>query len=268
MKPRLPNTALHYATPEHIHATCNDYRAGATYDLAADEADRAAGQEDRLPDAGPVGRRRAFPARPMDRSRPWQRVVRRTSRATASTPVISSPRKIREACWPQLLPFLERPWRIDRQQAFSGTHGSRSFRLRRWKTICAAHRRGFAGPLAISALQGRAIESDLQALDAVAATMCCARKPSGKLLPSAHAIEREYRVTRRSMRRAFRWRGRIVLCTDESVIGTRLLCDGFRRRAGCSGSRMRRASTARTGRICSIAERTLARCTRADSPAA
>ena len=25
----------HYATPEHIHATCEDYRAGETYDLAA-----------------------------------------------------------------------------------------------------------------------------------------------------------------------------------------------------------------------------------------
>jgi haloacetate dehalogenase len=33
---------LHYATPEHVHATCNDYRAGQTCDLAFDEADRAA----------------------------------------------------------------------------------------------------------------------------------------------------------------------------------------------------------------------------------
>ena len=39
----LAEYRLHYATPEHIHATCNDYRAGATIDLAADEADRAAG---------------------------------------------------------------------------------------------------------------------------------------------------------------------------------------------------------------------------------
>jgi haloacetate dehalogenase len=38
----LAEYRLHYATPEHIHATCNDYRAGATYDLAADVADRAA----------------------------------------------------------------------------------------------------------------------------------------------------------------------------------------------------------------------------------
>lgn len=41
----LAEYRLHYATPEHIHATCNDYRAGATYDLKADEADRAAGRK-------------------------------------------------------------------------------------------------------------------------------------------------------------------------------------------------------------------------------
>lgn len=40
----LAEYRLHYATPEHIHATCNDYRAGATYDLRADEADRTAGR--------------------------------------------------------------------------------------------------------------------------------------------------------------------------------------------------------------------------------
>lgn len=39
----LAEYRLHYAIPEHIHATCNDYRAGATCDLAADDADRAAG---------------------------------------------------------------------------------------------------------------------------------------------------------------------------------------------------------------------------------
>ncbi len=41
----LAEYRMHYATPEHIHATCNDYRAGATYDLAADEADVAAGRK-------------------------------------------------------------------------------------------------------------------------------------------------------------------------------------------------------------------------------
>lgn len=40
----LAEYRLHYATPEHVHATCNDYRAGQTVDLAHDEADRAAGR--------------------------------------------------------------------------------------------------------------------------------------------------------------------------------------------------------------------------------
>ncbi|MGH6819451.1 MAG: alpha/beta fold hydrolase [Methylocella sp.] len=41
----LAEYRLHYATLEHIHATCNDYRAGATYDLVADDADRRAGRK-------------------------------------------------------------------------------------------------------------------------------------------------------------------------------------------------------------------------------
>jgi haloacetate dehalogenase len=41
----LAEYRLHFATPEHVHATCNDYRAGQTYDLKADEADRAANRK-------------------------------------------------------------------------------------------------------------------------------------------------------------------------------------------------------------------------------
>ena len=41
----LAEYRLHYATPDHVHATCNDYRAGATIDLADDAADRAAGRK-------------------------------------------------------------------------------------------------------------------------------------------------------------------------------------------------------------------------------
>lgn len=36
----LAEYRLHFSTPEHIHATCNDYRAGQTCDLADDAADR------------------------------------------------------------------------------------------------------------------------------------------------------------------------------------------------------------------------------------
>lgn len=41
----LAEYRLHFATPEHVHATCNDYRAGQTCDLADDEADRAQGRK-------------------------------------------------------------------------------------------------------------------------------------------------------------------------------------------------------------------------------
>ncbi len=34
-----------FAQPERLHATCEDYRAGATYDLKADEEDREAGRK-------------------------------------------------------------------------------------------------------------------------------------------------------------------------------------------------------------------------------
>jgi haloacetate dehalogenase len=45
----LAEYRLHYATPEHIHATCNDYRAGQTCDFADDTADRAAGRKIQCP---------------------------------------------------------------------------------------------------------------------------------------------------------------------------------------------------------------------------
>ncbi len=54
-----PEALAHYraffSEPARIHATCEDYRAGAGYDLAADEADRAAGTPHRLPGRGVLG---------------------------------------------------------------------------------------------------------------------------------------------------------------------------------------------------------------------
>ena len=48
LSPFAPEALAHYraffSQPQRSHATCADYRAGASYDLAADEADRAAGK--------------------------------------------------------------------------------------------------------------------------------------------------------------------------------------------------------------------------------
>src|SRR3954463_7826694 len=46
------------------------------------------------------------------------------------------------------------------------------------------------------------------------------RKPPGKLLPSAHAVEREYRVTKALYEKQFPVARPHVLCEDEAVIGT------------------------------------------------
>jgi haloacetate dehalogenase len=50
-----PQALAHYraffSEPARAHATCEDYRAGATYDLAADEADRAANRRIACPTA-------------------------------------------------------------------------------------------------------------------------------------------------------------------------------------------------------------------------
>ena len=45
------------------------------------------------------------------------------------------------------------------------------------------------------------------------------RKPFGKLLPSAHAIEREYRITDALSLAGFPVARPLHLCTDDSVIG-------------------------------------------------
>src|ERR1700693_3997366 len=46
------------------------------------------------------------------------------------------------------------------------------------------------------------------------------RKPPGKLLPSAHAVEREYKVIKALYAVGFPVAKPFVLCEDESVIGT------------------------------------------------
>src|SRR5512134_374808 len=46
------------------------------------------------------------------------------------------------------------------------------------------------------------------------------RKPPGKLLPSAHAVDREYRVIKALYPTGFPVAKPHVLCEDESVIGT------------------------------------------------
>lgn len=65
-------TASH-SDSDHIHATCEDYRAGATCDLADDEADRAAGRRIACPTLAVWGTRGSLSdvADPLELWKPW-----------------------------------------------------------------------------------------------------------------------------------------------------------------------------------------------------
>lgn len=101
----LAEYRLHYATPEHIHATCNDYRAGATIDLAIDTADVTAGKKITCPTLALWGTS-GIPsetAGPLDTWRKWCRNVE--GRGIQSGHFI--PEENPEALLAALLPFLK-----------------------------------------------------------------------------------------------------------------------------------------------------------------
>ncbi len=53
------------------------------------------------------------------------------------------------------------------------------------------------------------------------------RKPPGKLLPSAHAVDREFRVIRALHAQGFPVAEPVIYCADESVAGTAFYVMGF-----------------------------------------
>jgi haloacetate dehalogenase len=67
----LAEYRFHYATPEHVHATCNDYRAGYTADLKADAADRSSGKTIQCPTMSIVGET-GIPPQAQDAGDPWR----------------------------------------------------------------------------------------------------------------------------------------------------------------------------------------------------
>lgn len=107
--------------------------------------------------------------------------------------------------------------RIDRQQAFSGTTES-DIPVTPLAAYLAAHVEGFSGPVTAARFKGGQSNPTYR-LDTPARSYVLRRKPYGKLLPSAHAIEREYRVTAALARTGFPVARPIHLCTDDNVIG-------------------------------------------------
>jgi aminoglycoside phosphotransferase (APT) family kinase protein len=82
----------------------------------------------------------------------------------------------------------------------------------------AAHVEGFRGPLTINQFKGGQSNPTYQ-LVTPTKKYVLRKKPSGKLLPSAHAVDREFKVMSALYPTGFPVARQYALCRDDSVIG-------------------------------------------------
>src|SRR5499433_1918333 len=79
---------------------------------------------------------------------------------------------------------------------------------------------GFTPPLRVEQFKGGQSNPTYRLTDGAGRSYVLRRKPPGKLLPSAHAVDREFRVIQALHPTGFPVARPHVLCEDESVIGT------------------------------------------------
>ncbi|MGH6788499.1 MAG: phosphotransferase family protein [Pseudolabrys sp.] len=118
---------------------------------------------------------------------------------------------------------------IDRQSAFSGTKDvSDALRVdaAKLQTFLASKVAGFAGPLTVKQFKGGQ-SNPTYLLETPTRRYVLRRKPPGKLLPSAHAVDREYRVTRALHAQGFPVAEPLLYCDDESIAGTAFYLSAF-----------------------------------------
>ncbi|MCZ6687767.1 MAG: phosphotransferase, partial [Gammaproteobacteria bacterium] len=82
-----------------------------------------------------------------------------------------------------------------------------------------SHLDGFRGPLSTEKFPGGQSNPTFR-VDAASGVYVLRRKPPGKLLKSAHAVDREYRVISALANSDVPVARAYHLCTDESVIGS------------------------------------------------
>lgn len=110
----------------------------------------------------------------------------------------------------------------DRQSTFSGTKDVAErlrFDVGRLESFLHERIHGFAGPITLSQFKGG--QSNPTYLVATPERRyVLRRKPPGKLLPSAHAVDREHRVIGALYAQGFPVAEPLLYCADEAVIGT------------------------------------------------
>jgi aminoglycoside phosphotransferase (APT) family kinase protein len=110
----------------------------------------------------------------------------------------------------------------DRQSTFSGTKEVAErlrFDVDRLEAYLLEHVAGFAGPLTVSQFKGGQ-SNPTYFLETPSRRYVLRRKPPGKLLPSAHAVDREYRVIDALHAQGFPVAEPVLYCADENVVGT------------------------------------------------
>src|SRR5262249_20515906 len=85
---------------------------------------------------------------------------------------------------------------------------------------------GFAGPLSVSQFKGGQ-SNPTYLLQTPSRQYVLRRKPPGKLLPSAHAVDREFRVISALAAEGFPVAEPVIYCADESITGTAFYVMGF-----------------------------------------
>jgi aminoglycoside phosphotransferase (APT) family kinase protein len=111
---------------------------------------------------------------------------------------------------------------LDRQQAFSGTKEAApalALDAARLEQYLAAKIEDLEGPLRIKQFKGGQ-SNPTYLLETPARRYVLRRKPPGKLLPSAHAVDREFRVISALHAQGFPVAAPLHYCADESVAGT------------------------------------------------
>jgi len=98
----------------------------------------------------------------------------------------------------------------------AGQHDLPLVQLEGWM---AQHIDGFRGPLAAEQFEGGQSNPTYKLLSG-SGSYVLRRKPTGQLLPSAHAVDREYRVMRALSGTAVPVPEVYALCEDDSVIGS------------------------------------------------
>src|SRR5579862_4758576 len=152
---------------------------------------------------------------------------RRTCAASPSTAATTCRRRTRPRprghCWnssPRAR--IRRMTTIDRQSAFSGTREVAErlrFDVARLEDYLSAHVAGFAGPIVVSQFKGGQ-SNPTYLVETPLRRYVLRRKPPGKLLPSAHAVDREHRIISALAAQRFPVAEPVLYCADDSIVGT------------------------------------------------